>query len=79
MTFGLIGWLKSRHRGLDYEIPVWYPSREKRDNREWLVVNGLGGFSMGTVCGANRRRYHSVMTAAPVSYTHLTLPTKRIL
>lgn len=71
MTFGLIGWLKSRHRGLDYEIPVWYPSREKRDNREWLVVNGLGGFSMGTVCGANRRRYHSVMNAA------LTTPVAR--
>ena len=64
MTFGLIGWLKSRHKALDYEIPVWYPSRDKRDNREWLMVNGLGGYSMGTVCGASRRRYHCVMASA---------------
>ncbi|MBP6351427.1 MAG: glycogen debranching enzyme family protein [Candidatus Obscuribacter sp.] len=70
MTFGLTGWLKSRHRELDYEIPVWFPSREKRDNREWLVVNGLGGYAMGTVCGASRRRYHCVLASAltpPVS------------
>jgi len=70
MTFGLIGWLKSQHPDIDYEIPVWYPGKDQPDNREWLVTNGLGGFSMGTVSGANTRRYHSYLTAAltpPVS------------
>lgn len=64
MTFGLIGWLKSRYPDLKYEVPVVYPSRDKPDGREWLVGNGLGGFSMGTISGANRRRYHAVLVAA---------------
>lgn len=64
MTFGLIGWLKSRYPGLNYEVPMWYPSREKTDSREWLVTNGLGGYSMGTISGANRRRYHSLLVSA---------------
>ncbi len=63
MTFGLIGWLKSRYPDLKYEIPVVYPSRDKPDGREWLVTNGLGGFSMGTISGANRRRYHAVLVS----------------
>lgn len=64
MTFGLIGWLKSRYPGLSYEVPIWYPSREKTDSREWLVTNGLGGYSMGTISGANRRRYHSLLVSS---------------
>lgn len=64
MTFGLISWLKSRHPALKYEVPVWYPSKDKPDGREWLVTNGLGGYSMGTVSGANRRRYHACLVAA---------------
>jgi len=64
MTFGLIGWLKSRYPDLKYEVPVVYPSRDKPDGREWLVGNGLGGFSMGTISGANRRRYHAVLVSA---------------
>lgn len=70
MTFGLIGWLKSQHKNIDYEIPLWYPSKAQPDNREWLQVNGLGGYSMGTVSGINTRRYHCVLAAAltpPVS------------
>ena len=70
MTFGLIGWLKSQHPEIDYEIPVWYPGKDRPDNREWLVTNGLGGYSMGTVSGAGSRRYHAYLTAAltpPVS------------
>ncbi|MBI3209251.1 MAG: glycogen debranching enzyme family protein [Candidatus Solibacter usitatus] len=31
---------------------------------EWLEANGIGGFAMGTVSGANTRRYHSLLTAA---------------
>lgn len=32
---------------------------------EWLETNGLGGFSSGTVSGANTRRYHALLLTAP--------------
>lgn len=75
MTFGIIGWLKSRYRDIDFEIPIWYPSRDKPDNREWLVANGLGGYSMGTVSGANLRRYHAVLVSSmpPPCNRHVVL------
>jgi len=31
--------------------------------KEWLVTNGLGGYSAGTVAGANTRRYHGLLVA----------------
>jgi glycogen debranching enzyme len=31
---------------------------------EWLLTNGLGGYAMGTVLGANMRRYHGLLVAA---------------
>ncbi|NSW58383.1 MAG: glycogen debranching enzyme N-terminal domain-containing protein [Armatimonadetes bacterium] len=31
---------------------------------EWLETNGLGGYAMGTVSGANARRYHGILCAA---------------
>ena len=31
---------------------------------EWLETNGLGGFAMGTVSGANTRRYHGLLIAS---------------
>lgn len=31
---------------------------------EWLVTNGLGGYSSGTVAGSNTRRYHGLLVAA---------------
>ena len=31
---------------------------------EWLQYNGIGGFAMGTVSGANTRRYHGHLVAA---------------
>lgn len=31
---------------------------------EWLLTNGLGGFSMGTVLGVPTRRYHGLLVAA---------------
>lgn len=33
-------------------------------SREWLETNGLGGFSSGTLSGANTRRYHGLFTSA---------------
>ena len=32
-------------------------------SREWLETNGLGSFACSTICGANTRRYHSLLTA----------------
>jgi predicted glycogen debranching enzyme len=37
---------------------------EAATSREWLETNGIGGFAMGTVSGANTRRYHGLLTAA---------------
>jgi len=31
---------------------------------EWLEANGNGGFAMGTVAGANTRRYHGLLVAS---------------
>src|SRR5262249_20619038 len=33
-------------------------------DREWLVINGLGGYASGTVSGAATRRYHGLLVAA---------------
>ncbi len=33
-------------------------------SREWLVTNGLGAYSSGTVAGAGTRRYHGILVAA---------------
>ncbi len=31
---------------------------------EWILTNGIGGFSMGTVLGVPTRRYHALLVAA---------------
>jgi predicted glycogen debranching enzyme len=64
MTFGLTGWLKSKYPDLDFEIPVWFPSKDQVDHREWLLTNGMGGFSSGTVSTAQTRRYHGLLISA---------------
>ena len=33
-------------------------------SREWLLTNGLGGFSFSTAVGCNTRRYHGLLIAA---------------
>lgn len=40
---------------------------------EWMLPNGSGGFAMGTVSGANMRRYHGLLTAS------LRPPTDRMV
>ena len=45
----------------------WNPRESSREillNREWLVTNGLGGYSSGTVSGAITRRYHGLLIAS---------------
>jgi 4-alpha-glucanotransferase len=66
MTFGLTGWLKSKYRELDFDIPVWFPIKDQPDHREWLVTNGLGGYASGTLSTAHTRRYHGLLIAAIV-------------
>ncbi len=33
-------------------------------DREWLCTNGLGAYAMGSLAGANTRRYHGLLVAA---------------
>ena len=46
--------------------------------REWLVTNGLGGYSCGTLCGALTRRYHGLLIAAYPSPLGRTLVLNRL-
>jgi len=40
------------------------PDSASHVDREWLVTNGLGGYSSGTVAGIVTRRYHGLLVAA---------------
>ena len=42
-------------------------------NKEWLLTNGIGGFSSSTIIGANTRKYHGLLVAP------LTPPARRFL
>ncbi len=64
MTFGLPSWLRSTYPSLSYEVPIWYPTTEQPDYREWLVTNGLGGYASSTISGAHTRRYHGLLVSA---------------
>ncbi len=53
-------------------------TKEKLDledglSKEWLVTNGIGGFSSSTIIGANTRKYHGLLIAP------LTPPARRYL
>lgn len=37
---------------------------EVSSKREYILTNGIGGFSMGTISGINTRRYHGLLVAA---------------
>ena len=39
-------------------------SPEVCEEREWILPNGLGGYSSSTVCGINSRTYHGYLVAA---------------
>ena len=36
---------------------------EESLNREWIITNGIGGYSAGTVLGINTRKYHGLLIA----------------
>ena len=39
-------------------------SFENLIEREWIPVNGIGGYASSTVCGLNTRKYHGLLVAA---------------
>src|SRR5262249_37067030 len=50
-------------------LPIDVPGEVCRDyprssRLEWLLTSGTGGFAMGTVGGANTRRYHGLLVAS---------------
>jgi predicted glycogen debranching enzyme len=47
-----------------FRLPSGAVDAEPLLAHEWLVTNGLGGYSCGTVCGAATRRYHGLLVAA---------------
>ena len=47
--------------------------RDRLAEQEWLLTDGIGGFSMGTVAGIPTRRYHGLLTAS------LSPPVDRVL
>ncbi len=54
----------------------------KRENllkKEWLLTNGLGGYSSGTILGANTRRYHALLTAALPSPLGRTIMLNQVI
>lgn len=42
-------------------------------SKEWIITNGIGGFSSSTIIGANTRKYHGLLVAP------LTPPARRFL
>jgi predicted glycogen debranching enzyme len=53
------------------------PTFDAASRREWLSVNGIGGFASGTVAGAAARRYHALLVAAlPPPYERMAVLSK---
>lgn len=48
-------------------------SLEEGLKREWIITNGIGGYSASTILGANTRKYHGLLVAP------LTPPARRYL
>ena len=38
-------------------------SLEEGLKKEWLITNGIGGYSSSTILGANTRKYHGLLVA----------------
>lgn len=41
-----------------------FASFEDGIKKEWIIANGIGGYSSSTVIGANTRKYHGLLVAA---------------
>lgn len=67
MAFDLATWLRNQsgigNEALD--VPrADVSGLTGKDDREWLVTNGLGSYASGTITGANTRKYHGLLVAA---------------
>ena len=51
----------------------YWKTFEQGIQREWLMTNGIGGFSCRSIICANSRRYHGLLTAS------LNPPVERFL
>lgn len=51
---------------------------EQAFRREWIVTNGLGGYSAGTISGLNTRRYYGLLVAALSSYPERILMVSKL-
>ena len=38
-------------------------SLENGLDKEWIITNGIGGYSSSTIIGANTRKYHGLLVA----------------
>lgn len=50
-----------------------YMNLEEGLKREWLITNGIGGYSSSTILGCNTRKYHGLLVAP------LTPPARRFV
>ena len=50
-----------------------YMNLEEGLKKEWLITNGIGGYSSSTIIGCNTRKYHGLLIAP------LTPPARRFL
>lgn len=50
-----------------------YINLEKGLQTEWIITNGIGGYSASSIIGANTRRYHGLLVAP------LTPPARRFV
>lgn len=59
---------------MDFGKSCWR-TYEQGIQKEWLLTNGIGGFSSSTVIGSNTRRYHGLLVASlkPPVARHLIL------
>ena len=51
---------------------------EKNLKNEWLLTNGIGGYAMSTLVGANTRKYHGLLVAALGNYLERFLVLSKI-
>lgn len=54
---------KSIMRGKQMKFEKEKLSLEEGLKREWLITNGIGGYSSSTILGANTRKYHGLLVA----------------
>ena len=46
---------------------------EEALEKEWIITNGMGGYSASTIIGANTRKYHGLLVAPIVPPARRTL------